>query len=95
MRRGDQALFYHSNAKPSGVVGVVEVRACRWCGPVEWAGIAVGRDRRSLPACLSPADPKLTVTPRIALLPSPFHLRSAAQIVKEAYPDHTQYDSTR
>ena len=25
MRVGDQALFYHSNAKPPGVVGVVEV----------------------------------------------------------------------
>ena len=25
MRTGDQAFFYHSNAKPSGIVGVVEI----------------------------------------------------------------------
>lgn len=25
MKKGDYALFYHSNAKPSGVVGVVEI----------------------------------------------------------------------
>ena len=25
MRAGDQAFFYHSNAKPSGIVGVVEI----------------------------------------------------------------------
>ncbi len=29
MRLGDRALFYHSNAKPPGVVGIVEVRGDR------------------------------------------------------------------
>lgn len=28
MRVGDRAFFYHSNAKPPGIVGIVEVRAC-------------------------------------------------------------------
>lgn len=25
MKKGDKAFFYHSNAKPSGIVGIVEV----------------------------------------------------------------------
>ena len=25
MKKGDKALFYHSNAKPSGIVGIVEI----------------------------------------------------------------------
>lgn len=36
MRRGDLALFYHSNAEPSAVAGVVEVVREAYADPTAW-----------------------------------------------------------
>eukprot|EP00392_Amoebophrya_sp_AT5.2_P001797 g1802.t1 len=36
MKKGDKAFFYHSNAKPSGIVGVVEVVREAYPDPTQW-----------------------------------------------------------
>ena len=129
MRVGDRAFFYHSNAKPPGIVGVVEVGdSGGWWGVEAWplglrwlGGRAAGLERcwqrrwvpggvlggmhgqhfrqaaLSLLACHAPGHP-LTCThiPRPAT-PScparpPAGLPARPQIVREAYPDHTQWD---
>ncbi|KAL4855737.1 3-deoxy-manno-octulosonate cytidylyltransferase [Chlorella vulgaris] len=57
MRVGDKAFFYHSNAKPPGIVGVIEAN----------------KVRRLRGNALPPFLP-------------------AEQVVREAYPDHTQFE---
>ncbi len=36
MRKGDRALFYHSNAKPSGVAGVMEIAREAYPDPTQF-----------------------------------------------------------
>jgi predicted RNA-binding protein with PUA-like domain len=36
MKRGDLVLFYHSNAKPPGVIGVARVRTEAYPDPTAW-----------------------------------------------------------
>lgn len=81
MRLGDRALFYHSNAKPPGVVGIVEVRRlgvarAGGLGPAAAPARAAGR-----------AQPAARAAP-----PSPL-LRSAAHPGRSratrALPTHT------
>ena len=89
MRLGDQAFFYHSNAKPPGVVGIVEVRwALHIC-----AGPPPGPRCRQPYACVRSrcARPSATAQTHLPTHP-PTRLISAAQIVDEAHPDPKQFD---
>ena len=36
MRTGDQAFFYHSNARPSGIVGIVEIVRAAYPDPTQF-----------------------------------------------------------
>lgn len=49
MRVGDRAFFYHSNAKPPGIVGIVEVSGL----PVGQSGMAAGPQATALLRCTS------------------------------------------
>lgn len=49
MRRGDLALFYHSNAEPPAVVGVVEVVGEARPDPTAWDPRSPGHDPKAAP----------------------------------------------
>jgi hypothetical protein len=86
MRCGDRAFFYHSNCKPPGIVGVVEVCVCvcvcvcgggvcgggaDWWALLGWGGAWEGRQA----GCRTSAH---------------FVVRPGVQIVRESYPDPSQ-----
>ena len=49
MRRGDRCLFYHSNADPPGVAGVVEVVCEAYPDPAAWDPRSPYHDPRASP----------------------------------------------
>lgn len=49
MRPGDQVLFYHSNAKPPGVVGIAEVASEAYPDDTAWKPKSPYFDKRSTP----------------------------------------------
>lgn len=49
MRRGDRCLFYHSNADPPGVAGVVEVVREAYPDPTAWDARSPYHDPRATP----------------------------------------------
>lgn len=58
MRAGDRAFFYHSNAKPPGIVGIVEVGVL-----LDYTTMRLGRRRaaaeradRDCDTCLTPGS---------------------------------------
>ena len=49
MRRGDRALFYHSNASPSAVAGVVEIVREAYPDPTAWDRLSDYHDPKASP----------------------------------------------
>jgi predicted RNA-binding protein with PUA-like domain len=49
MKRGDRCLFYHSNALPPGVAGVVEVVREAYADPTAWDGKSPYHDPKAGP----------------------------------------------
>lgn len=117
MRCGDRAFFYHSNAKPPGIVGVVEVgalrhgfhRGGRWVrcgmgaragacvtggGPAvvlgSWAAVGMRDGRGAGLVCATEQPGTICVTWK---LPHP-SCPASSQIVREAYPDPSQFDAS-
>ena len=49
MKRGDKVLFYHSNAKPSGVAGVAEVCRTAYPDPTQFDAKSAYHEPRATP----------------------------------------------
>jgi len=50
MRKGDRALYYHSNAEPSAVAGIVEVVREAYADPTAWNSRSDYHDPKASPA---------------------------------------------